>query len=521
MAHLGRSIRPEHAAQQGHPGPFGNILREDWHTIDMSMVRTLLVFARTQSLVQSAFNVAYNNITTSQILVQRPNETSVDAAVASARSRIFGKWGREACLLDAAIGWFVASSIEASPEERADADMDKLPALLNMDRITMLHRMDVYGRHEWKVFEEVSPIWEADSPVPGWRELFDCRVFGTSLPDNTGQLSSRIMCIYLSEWQMYESKKQLTFEADRMRARPPIMTQSLATKHDPNDATSAAHPSADQAVPAMMMDQTDAARLVHAQVRAFNTRTAEDSCTDERPRAAAAAGSARDDRIEIEAGRVYVSNHMAEAPLELNVARQALLESVCLTFGIPMSMLSSGDASGRAKLNSETASPETARIFQEAQAGRKQQLAYWITELCQHVYREDDELEFLTQKITKRADEKSRDKRHKKRKAPVDPDDVAGDSDEDERDGITPAHMRKTMRWSVDVPSSVRLEDIMMFVEKGLLEDGAARGLLAGRTGIPVASFKPSQRMTPDQQLIYGCLPPAPKAPPTAKKKKK
>jgi hypothetical protein len=169
----------------------------------------------------------------------------------------------------------------------------------------------------------------------------------------------------LGDWAIYQAKKELTMSADKERAKPTVVTEAQSNRHEPNSVSSS-HVG--------MYDGGGGReeQMVYALARDRNCGIV-----------APAMQTRREDKnqLEIKDGRTYVSAQIAEAPADLGTSRQAFLESCCLGWGIPMSMLSSGDASGKAKLNSDSAGPETARVFREAQSDRRKKAETYISNI--------------------------------------------------------------------------------------------------------------------------------------------
>lgn len=460
--------------------PFEPLNAEGWHSINMFEIAQLVSFATDSAVIQSVFDVCYNSILSTGSIMIEPEDapraqgdgtsivlpTAQEENAMHARSSVFAKWGREGAFLEECIGWYPTSSV---PTPGA-AGGDYLPVVMNLARMRVMHRVDVFGQHSWRWFE-----------VAGMqtREIVGITVMGSSLPDNYGRLSSKVKRVMHGEWAIYQLKVRLTMEADSQRAHPTVVTQAHEERrYDPLSAAGAAHPGFEQTIAAQRAadeELTDPALRVHALVRTLNTCAA----------GARAVEAAR--TFEIDAGRTYVNVRSAEAPAELAVARQAFLESCCLAWGIPMAMISSGDATGKARLNSATASPETARIFREAQSARKHRLEGYMRDMYDAMFKSQHAQRYLQGQL------EAKYKRLKlQHEGEPDIEALLADDEATSHDAIS-----KSTRMRVQIPCNPQND---MWVERlrlGVIKYADFARIDSMQMGVPLSSYN-ERRLDPD-----------------------
>ncbi|MDO9173884.1 MAG: hypothetical protein Q7V62_03705 [Actinomycetota bacterium] len=469
-------------------GPFGKALGDEgWTHLRMHEARFLYDWCRADPTLASVHRVCYNSLLTTNVQIARAEEKP-SAEQQQARARLFGAFGRAAALIEKALGFYLVAGVEPLGGDDLDTGMAQVPRLLNLDQIDVWYRVDVYSRFEWRVYEV-----SARAAEPTLLDPATYTVYGEEMPRMDGRVYSRAQSIRSDVYDMLAAKVAATRVADAERARPTLVTQPVPESHDPLQVRSAIHASLDQRAPDAddggALDRSPAVQAMAAHISALN-------CGRPSPQAAAAVTMTRGhfDQFALDTGKQYVAAHMPEAPIDVAVVRQAYLECVCLVFGVPMSMLSSGDASGHAKLNSETASPETAQIFRDAQRDRAKRFEQDVRAVCQFLNRVHD-----TEALIRPVMEKRVTKGKKRKEEPTKEEEAAMD----EKDRITPAHLAKRTRWTVHVPSRERLENILLLASLGMLEDDAQRRLLADATQMELDAFKPHQKHTLDQQNMY------------------
>ena len=371
----------------------------------------------------------------------------------------------------------------------------------------VFHHVDVYSRHSWRFFEMHSHMQSATNMT----ELHNVVVIGaTSLPDSEGTIHSKVKRLMVGLWMLYQSKLLNTMRADAGRAHPVLVTQDIDDNvggggHDDKTTKGAALAAFNQQTPQRREQEPDAKR-VHALVAARNqgnhclanllqTTDLTLAQAEQQAKREYMGGSKVFEQFELDAGRAFVSTHLPEAPADLLPLRQAFMESVCLAQGVPMSMISSGDASGRAKLNTENASPETAQIFRDAQSDRRKRVASHIASFYQHLYGDSHVEEFVRQEVEKAYAGKKRKK--------VD---------------IPLKDMARHARVVVSIPGNAEFEKVAFLAAKGFLTHSATCHAFSLHTGMPLEAFKQERSLTDEQKLLEGCAPPKEPAAGGAKK---
>lgn len=491
-------------------GVFGVMGSADgWHWIKMSEAIALLHFATHNAEVQAVFNVCYTSLLAGgSILIEplagpdapvrtrgtkrgRSASTSTPApasrcasgtrivlpdahaeADARTRSRVFAAWARDSAFMQECVGFCPTTGVPdpASPD-------GVRPVVLNLARLQVQHRVDVYGRHFWRWFEMTESGWnDASGSLCGRRELKNILVLGNSLPSNDGTLASRVKCVRAGEYALLQSKRTLTFHADAARAKPLAYTQQNAAISTRMADSGSAEPQFDQANVSLDVrrDACQESHAVHEAVFALNRGVAASAV-------AARDGARGDDgTYEVADGRTLVRQMAVEAPSDLPATRAAYLESVCLAWAVPMSMLSAGDATGKAKLNAASASPETARIFREAQADRKRALESDICSIYEFLHNERLAERYVRGELEDKWDREGASGGGGEEK---------GESDDELADPTSARNIERATRMRVQIPCSAMSDQLIARLEMGALKYSAWAEIDAMQQGLPLSAY--------------------------------
>ena len=273
------------------------------------------------------------------------------------------------------------------------------PCVLQLDKLSrMEHRVDVLGTHEFRFYAR-SAHGGTETQIKG------VKVVGPELPNGDGEISSKLLRLYTGPWQNYNEKLRNMRRAEHERANPTLVTveDSVAARSSNSDPklVQSSIGLEHNSHTVMSKAQADHAQLIADQVDFHNCCATSTGAMNIVGPAAAPAVSRRRYRephggfteYEVQPGRMLASNHLAEAPADTLPHKQAWMEDVCLELGIPMSMLSKGDATGKAKLSNGSggAHSDSSRIFIEAQASRKRKLECLISSMHLWMYTGDSE----------------------------------------------------------------------------------------------------------------------------------
>lgn len=411
--------------------------------------------------------------------------------------------------------------------------MQVQPELVDLDQVEVEHRKTVIGsRHEWRVWRQAPPngapmrpggVERMDPARPSCIQMLDIIVFGSpeEMPNARGEISSLVKRIWDTEWQVWDVKRRMTMLADQTRAQPRIVTQRAESKYDAEAQATMATCEMSEAA----LDALPATQAVHQRIRALNTQTVlnvhgavyrhrqhpDDDADDD---------DTRLPQARIDAGQEYVPAPMPEVPLDSLPFRQSLRESIGLAYGIPLSMLSSGDATGRSKLNAETASPETARIFREAQGQRKRRVEERIRTLFEHAFGDAMRLDYVQRKARSGYESEQRQRREKRRK--TDPEGEKGVHNEDRDDGdeITPRQLaadpllqpdviERATAIDVSILANPQAELLVESLNAGYLKYAAFVPMHAAQTGFSLHAYRRTMGLSQAQQEMQGCAPDA------------
>jgi len=192
-----------------------------------------------------------------------------------------------------------------------------------------------------------------------------------------------------------------------------------------------------------------------------------------------------------------------------------------------MSMISSGDASGRVRMNAETAKPESARQFREAQAGRRKDLETAIQFMYEHMFRYTHAMDYIRRTLATQWTEVKRSARTQrgstKRKAAADENEAQlARSLVEQIDSDTMLEQAfKQMHFRVLVPCNAEVEQLDAQFAQGTIQYSAYVRVKAFQLGLPLSSFNTQQHLTLEAREIYGCAPKPEPAAAGGKPKKK
>lgn len=374
----------------------------DWSTLDMGEIHDLMRFVADNCEISTVQNIVYGSLIAGDIVIQTADD--IDARQRGGQSdRVEALPAREeaaqrmrssmwaTCTIDSLkqedlIGFSCNSFTPNSPDFAMIADTDpSRPCVLQLDKLArILHRVDVLGMHSFRFFAAGRDGKEVEIP--------NVKVTGAELPNAQGRINSKIKRLKSAPFKLYSDKMANTARADYARANPRLITQV----DNGSGSGAAARTDARQIMTSIGINENhEAMPIPHiltaaeaAQSAAVADAVAMHNCagSGSHPMAMPGVATARKRKdpdapseYELPPGRILAPNyHIPEAPADMLSAKQAWIETVCLAFQIPMSMLSAGDATGKAKLNKESAGSDASRIYLEAQSARKRKLEGWI-----------------------------------------------------------------------------------------------------------------------------------------------
>jgi len=332
----------------------------------------------------SVLNFCMRNLMAGPLRVQRTGQTESDTSQSEQRSGMWGQWCTR--LRIELVLWGVAFVSADANSEYPMLEDALQPTNLNVERLKCMYRINLHGKAETHVFERaIRPRAQSGPDMLSGAMAMDerymppseVRVIWESYPDAQGVVQSPVRRLYESLFRLYETKERFTMEADRKRARPVVTTKELVkpTSNDPK-ATSLADPTlrVDEPLSRTEREACDAIfQKDHDCGSATDSATSAAQRSRKRPRA---------EQQELDPERDAVNTLEAQAPGDFPTVHLMVVEAVCMELGVPMSEISSGDASGRPKLNQATAGPEQARVFRESQAAVKRML---LQEMYRHL----------------------------------------------------------------------------------------------------------------------------------------
>jgi hypothetical protein len=272
-----------------------------------------------------------------------------------------------------------------------------VPVCLNLARIIILYRLDVYGFPHFVFLEQPEGLQLLPRYIP------DVVVYYESLPTATGEFRSKISTLQFDlelEGMLFES----ALTAVRLRANPTLFLQENTKKHDPESLLSALNPMADSV---LFGDGTGAYSDGESNMRAEANRAEEEQ--DERrryqySRMVSMLGPAGLQRVEnvtkqwikamsaqghkehfLPPNRVLASQQNAECPDDLLINfRIARMERILNCFGIPLGMISQTSSLGGGEKQSQN--QEVFTIFVHTQKQKKEQLLGFMYDMYSRIY---------------------------------------------------------------------------------------------------------------------------------------
>jgi len=424
---------------------------QGWIALNMHEIRFYQEFARKSGIIQAVCSLCLDGLRSTDILIETEDERTkregssggggkpVDAEAEirrSQRSQIFGKWAHQVEMMIKDIGFAVCCCVPNKARDGSAEANPIRPIVLELGRVQIYVKVDVFAQHEW-IFVDI----DRRKRIP------NVLVFGDHLPDMYGQIMSKVKRIAQSEWRLYSHKLQTTISADLKSSHLTVVTQLHNEPHNPLSVTGSANPLLNTLSPNTLagsgpndpcapkesggggggnknqdiagLPSTDETGKVIYSRAVFNSAATNAGTNYSLNRTTLQQRrnpNGQYEQIRIEAGREYAHSNPPKAPDDLLPSRQAFYESVSLEFGVPLMMISAGgDTSGRAKLNTATASAEIARVFRNAIASRKKQVEAYIREMYQFMYQEWNVERAIEKRVGKEVSDRKRKREQSER----------------------------------------------------------------------------------------------------------
>lgn len=421
------------------------------------------------------------------------------------RSNIFIEWSKAVLRMDDALGFvpvsFVESDATLSPIHRVDT---RHPVVLNLEEVKDIQvAVTLHGQYHWRVYDSNSRL------VP------NVIVFGTNLPAIRGDKAliggtnvARVMDSPTTK--LYLDKLDWERRAEVQLSDPGQLLQEANAAGGTNGGKGGAGGGGqeevhDTTVP-LPCDPESAKqmRITRSGGAEVATRRLPGESDEEWAVRMQALGldptQSQWVRHEVPPGKVLAGNRvLPKAPENSLIWREAYLQVISLAYGVPLPLVSQGDTTGSAKLNSKNATPEQFRLFQSAQQERKNWLETQIARIWHHMY----DKETLTNEVTHRAtvaelhraeergrgsdsDSESASDAEMAESSDSDSDDsgVSG-SDEDEHrvmrgwERVGRVDLRAKAQFRATIPARVPIDVLMMLHREGIITFEALSELLS------------------------------------------
>lgn len=355
-------------------------------------------------------------------------------------------------------------------------------------QVDVYHKQNLLGEHLWVVCKPPDMLTGGQMrPVP----LPGCFVFWRTPPDVNGEPQSIVLSL-LPAYQFVEEMKVCALQAARKRAAPPLVTERVESKQDPQLEGILPLPGqCDTKATTEVEEITMKDRLMDRMVRLENTLNS-DQLGMVKQFSSVLGMAAKQiqqemvlgERLDLPAERKLVRQLQAEAPgMELQKLQIHFEQIVLMAFGIPPGEIQPESTHGKMVSNDNIR-----EVFNTHLSHKKQELVLAMEVMLRHVYRAGIALRYAL-----------------KYKPSL----------------VETIKQNSVIR--VELPSIPEEKQMMQYYELGMLKWEALREYLSTKHVIPLESFEDKPQLTQMDLLTNGKPPElsaAKKKKPTKKKKR-
>lgn len=374
-----------------------DLFNPDFVSIDMSMCLRLLTLFDSDTDIHTFSRASINHALAGGIVFTRQNR-ALQQKDADWHNQAWSNWVRDVYKHLFAVGFCVVSSI---PDEEYGAR----PTVLSFDRIDIRYRIDVHGQVTMKVFEKMSTLDTILHDTQGiWdrRALTNVRGIFLNAPSSDGVIRSQLLTL-IGDLLYEQHLLQISFHADRARARPPIVTQQVQHPYKPEQNLASA-PTAyalsgrssavrygNGSAPAAASTADSSVGTVVDMMNRYGF-TAQDMTQSMSKQLSARVNNSVVDQVYLASGRELVSQIMPEAPHDILLGfRTARLVRVGLAFGMTLPSLTQNPSAKNSSVkktgsNGKDDDGSSSVYFENFQRELKQRLLVYIHQHYMHIH---------------------------------------------------------------------------------------------------------------------------------------
>lgn len=463
--------------------------------------------------IKCIHDFCFNDLLTGAIAVEsalqkqsrHPADDAAEDVKRSQRSLMWGKFASMVALYIAAFGFCIVSK-RPNTEYLAILDEDEWqPCVLDVARHEFHHRIDASGVHEWKVYE-------LQYGSTRKKRIRNFRVLGdpTEFPNAVGLFTSKTIRTMRGIYRLARNKVEVSITADEKRGKPALLLAQPETKgqHSDKDLDSGL---GDPSWPSLTREQVDECKHAVDECDRKNA-TGPDGSTDPRqpPRrkfdsstegTGAIASATGASTVNLPRHKVVQPYAFPEAPLDVLPSHEAVFQDACKQWHVPPQLISASDATGKSHLNTNAAGNASFKIFEVAQARRRQEIVMWIKTIHEFMYGDRLTARQLAEEQAMKEKKNSSSKRKRSEKDEETFDDIEDDDDDDgDEDSIEDAVRRMEParhQVTVTLPVNHDISTLLSLREQGIITFEGLTKIISRQMGIDPSCFPREQEPPP------------------------
>lgn len=448
--------------------------REEWTTLDFSVMRTLLDFFDTDLNVKSAFNIRVDALLAGNIMFEN-NAKSIFSSDDGDEEEAWYNYAYSQFCRDVVRSMWCCGFAPCTIIK--DEKYGGKPKVLNLRYVDIEYRNNAYGEPEWLYYDKQEVQYERE-PMDNVHTFY----WPESVPTDTGEYRSLMMTL-ISELAYEDQLRSCDIIATSSRCNPPLVTENIPETYNPETLSSALEkitnktgtgvPTAptmsvsngliDNRQMAQMMSSNQKISDTLAMLNAYNTSNVhlvEGELQKQFRKRFQAPDLAQ---YYLANNRKYVGHQLAEGPGEMVLkVQQQRAERVFTLLGVPPAMLNQTNTLTSSK---KSLTESSMLMFHNAQRLLKQQLIMYMTRMYQLIHTFDQAL-----KLTLRGAQNGKEVDEKELKAATD--------------------------VSITLPGLPTDGDLDKMWKTGVLKYDLYCDYLSSKHGIPRNGFNPKQLLT-------------------------
>jgi hypothetical protein len=365
----------------------------DFVTVDVEMCLRLIALFDSDTDINTFARAAMNHALAGGIVFTRRNR-KLQQKDSDWHSHVWSDWVRDVHKYLFAVGFCFVSSVP-------DREYGAKPTVLCFDKLDIRYKIDVQGQTTFRVFEKLSMMDTILTDGEGiWnrRPLNNIRVIQISPPTCDGTIRSQLLTL-LGDLMYEQHLLQVSFHADRARARPPIVTQHIQQpyKAEQNLAVAPTAYALSRSAPVRYGNGSSPAADsgLGTVVELMNRYgfTPQDMTQSMSKQLAPRINNSAIDQVYLATGRELVTQVMPEAPHDILLGfRMARMVTVGLAFGMTLPALTHnpsnniGSSVKKTGSNGKDDDGSSSVYFENFQRELKQRLIIYIHQHYMHLH---------------------------------------------------------------------------------------------------------------------------------------